>query len=136
MLACVANLVAHMVEGEVIVHYAHMELAQPTISDGFAACVRDGASHVVVFPYMLSPGKHSTSDIPRMVGEVAAGHPKVGFEVTECFGVESELAHVILKRAGVAVAAAAAVETSSSRCWHPSDATHACGSACVAPVTG
>ena len=102
MLASVATMLSHMTGSKAIVHYAHMELAQPDIAAGVAACVRDGADHVVVFPYMLSPGKHSTSDIPRMVGEVAASYPAITFEVTPCFGVETELAQVILRRAGVA----------------------------------
>jgi sirohydrochlorin ferrochelatase len=127
MLACVANLLAHMAGNQAIVHFAHMELAEPGVADGIAACVRDGADHVVVFPYMLSPGKHSTGDIPRMVGEVAASYPAVTFEVTPCFGVESELAQVILRRAGVG----AADKSPPTRCWNPTDNAHACGSACL-----
>ena len=51
-----------------------MELAEPSIAAGVRSCVEAGATEVVVFPYMLSPGKHSTRDIPRMVAEAAAGH--------------------------------------------------------------
>ena len=52
----------------VIVRFAHMELAEPSIDQGFADCVEAGADEVIAFPYMLSPGRHSTRDIPRMVG--------------------------------------------------------------------
>ena len=52
-----------------------MELAEPSIAEGFADCVRAGATEVVAFPYMLSPGKHVTRDIPRLVAEAARGVP-------------------------------------------------------------
>lgn len=104
MLADVAEVVRDVVDDATVVHIAHMELAEPSIAAGFAACVRDGATEVVVFPYMLSPGKHSIFDIPRMVAEVARAHPAVSFTVTPPFGVERELAQVIARRARLAVA--------------------------------
>jgi sirohydrochlorin ferrochelatase len=105
MLDEMRELVRDIVDDAAVVHVAHMELAQPDISSGFAACVRDGATEVIVFPYMLSPGKHSTFDIPRMVGEVASNHPGVSFSVTPPFGVERELAAVIARRAGISTGA-------------------------------
>lgn len=83
------------------VHYAHMELAEPTIRQGFAACVREGATAVVVHPYFLSPGRHSTSDIPRMVAEAAKDYPGIEFCVTEPLGVHPKIGEVVLERAGV-----------------------------------
>jgi sirohydrochlorin ferrochelatase len=83
------------------VYYAHMELAEPTIQQGFAACVREGATAVVVHPYFLSPGRHSTSDIPRMVAEAAKAFPGIEFCVTEPLGVHPKIGEVVLERAGV-----------------------------------
>ena len=83
------------------VHHAHMELAEPTIAQGFAACVQEGATAVVVHPYFLSPGRHSTSDIPRMVAEVARAFPGIAFCVTEPLGVHAKIGEVVLERAGV-----------------------------------
>ena len=101
MLVCMANLVRAMAGDGVVVEHAHMELAEPSIEEGFAACVRHGATEVVAFPYMLSPGKHSTRDIPRMVADAAARHPGVAFSVTPAFGLHEKLADVVLERAGV-----------------------------------
>ena len=67
MLECVGELVQRMAGERVVVRVAHMELASPTIAEGFEACIAAGATEIVAFPYMLSPGKHSTRDIPRMV---------------------------------------------------------------------
>ena len=125
MLDCVSNLVQAMAGGDVIVRYAHMELAEPSISAGFAACVKAGASEVVAFPYMLSPGKHSTGDIPRLVAAAAAPFPGVTFSVTPAFGVHEKLAELILLRAGVRPNA-----IDADRCWHSSDVPRTCGDAC------
>ena len=106
MLIDVANLVQRMAGSDVIVKYAHMELAEPTIAQGFANCVEAGATDVVVFPYMLSPGRHSTTDVPRMVRETAANHPGVSFSVTPAFGIEEKLCEIVLARAGIEASAA------------------------------
>jgi sirohydrochlorin ferrochelatase len=100
MLEAVAALVRQMAPG-IIVHAAHMELAKPSIASGFRHCVEDGATEVIAFPYMLSPGKHSTRDIPRLVAEAAAAFPGVGYRVTEAFGLHEKLAEVVLERTGV-----------------------------------
>lgn len=130
MLECMANLVRDLAGGAVIVQFAHMELAAPTIADGVDACVAAGATEVVAFPYMLSPGKHSTRDIPRLVGEAAARHPNVTFRVTAAFGVHEKLAEVVLERAGVAGTVAAASD--AHRCWDSTTTVRRCGDACRA----
>lgn len=129
MLECVGELVQRMAGGEVLVRVAHMELAEPTIAQGFAACVAAGATEVVVFPYMLSPGKHSTRDIPRMVAEVAREHPRVRCRVTPAFGVHEKLAEVVLERAGAGGHSRAPV---ASCCVRPAGAPEEyCGPACA-----
>jgi sirohydrochlorin ferrochelatase len=101
MLGSVADLIQRMAGPEVVVRYAHMELAQPDIAAGFSSCVQSGATDVTVFPYMLSPGRHSTADIPRMVANVAKAFPNVSFNVTPAFGLHEKLAEVVLERAGI-----------------------------------
>jgi len=101
MMVDVMNLVQRMAGNDIVVRYAHMELAEPTIAQGFANCVEAGATDVVVFPYMLSPGRHSTTDVPRMVKEAAAKHPGVIFSVTPAFGIEEKLGEIVLTRAGI-----------------------------------
>ena len=101
MLVHMAAIVQRVVGADVIVRYAHMELAEPTVAQGFAECVGAGATEVVAFPYMLSPGKHSVRDIPRMVSEVAREYPGVSARVTEPFGLDERLAEVVAVRAGV-----------------------------------
>jgi sirohydrochlorin ferrochelatase len=129
MLACMANLVQHLVGPQVIVRYAHMELAEPSIARGFTDCVEAGADEVIAFPYMLSPGKHSTRDIPRLVNEAAAPHQGVQFRVTPAFGVHEKLAELILTRAGVPIRNPLA-GADAACCWDSARSASACGDAC------
>jgi sirohydrochlorin ferrochelatase len=131
MLRCMSNLIQTMAGPEVVVRHAHMEIADPDIARGFADCVDGGATDVTVFPYMLSPGRHSTADIPRMVSEAARASPHVTFSVTPAFGVHEKLAELILDRAGIeAVAFFDGAE--ADRCWDPGCSEKLCGDACRA----
>jgi sirohydrochlorin ferrochelatase len=129
MMNCMANLVQAMAGPDVIVRYSHMELAEPSISAGVRSCVEAGATELIVFPYMLSPGRHSTGDIPRMVAEAAEAFPGLNVRVTSAFGVHEKLAELILGRAGLPVVRGLTSEE-ATRCWHSSQSGTACGDAC------
>ena len=100
MLEDVADVVRRKRPG-LIVHIAHMELAQPTLEEGIEACVRDGANEVVVHPYMLSPGRHAAHDIPDMVTQTAVRFPGVRFRVTGPLGIHDKIGEVVIERAGL-----------------------------------
>ena len=131
MLACVANLLQQMVGDGVIVRHAHMELAEPSIAQGFADCVKAGATEVIAFPYMLSPGKHVTRDVPRLVEEAARAFPQTAYRVTDAFGVHEKLAELVALRAGIDVVAPLAAADACG-CWEPQGQVGACGNACAA----
>jgi len=80
-----------------IVRYAHMELAEPTISEAFDACVAEGAEEIIVHPYFLAPGRHSTKDIPRMVEDAAKKYTHVSYRITEPLGLHQKIIDVILE---------------------------------------
>ena len=130
MVSCMANLLQHVVGQDVIVRHSHMELAEPSIAQGFAECVRAGATEVIVFPYMLSPGKHVTRDVPRLVGEAAREFADVSFRVTGAFGVHEKLAELIALRAGVEIAQPMS-EADACRCWDSTGRIGQCGAACA-----
>jgi sirohydrochlorin ferrochelatase len=81
-----------------IVEPAHMELAEPSIATAFARCVARGAKRVVVCPYFLGPGKHWTSDIPRLTAEAAARHPGTAYHVTPTLGIDDLILDLLNKR--------------------------------------
>ena len=131
MLACAANLLQHMVGESVLVRHAHMELAEPSIAQGVAECVRSGATEVIAFPYMLSPGKHVTRDVPRLLAEAATEFPHVSCRVTPAFGVNEKLAEVIALRAGIEIVNPLTARE-ACRCWEPNGEVDACGAGCAA----
>lgn len=81
-----------------IVEAAHMELAQPDIAAAFRRCVEQGAERVIVFPYFLSPGRHWSDDIPRLVSAAAQPFPNVSWLVTAPFGLHSGMSAIISDR--------------------------------------
>ena len=89
---------AYEVFGAAIVEPAHMELASPTLSEAFARCVRRGARRVVVHPYFLAPGRHSTRDIPNMVQEAARRFREVPFVVTDPIGLDPRVLEIVHQR--------------------------------------
>jgi sirohydrochlorin ferrochelatase len=100
-LEAVAAVVRRQSGAATVVEHAHMELAEPSIAEGFARCVAAGASEVIVHPYMLSPGRHATEDMPRLVAAAAGAFPEVSWRVTEPLGVHELIGRVVLERCGV-----------------------------------
>ncbi len=99
MLEKVVALVRRKAGGDFsAIETAHMELAEPSLQAAFDRCVAAGAQTVIISLFFLSPGRHSTADIPRMAAEAAAAHPGVEVHVTEPMGVDDRLAEVLLAR--------------------------------------
>lgn len=66
-----------------LVTAAFLEIAEPSIAQGFARLVELGARRIIVHPYFLSPGRHTRGDIPVEVKEAASLYPNVTYEITE-----------------------------------------------------
>lgn len=111
-LAEIAALVRR-VAPEDHVEIAHLEIVEPSIAQGFAACVSAGAREVVIHPYMLAPGRHASRDIPELAREAAANHPGVTWCVTAPLGVDQRLAELIVERVREAEARENAAEDPS-----------------------
>jgi len=88
--------------GDAQVEVAHMELAEPTLADALERCVAGGAREVVVVPYFLGPGRHTTGDIPRLVEEASAAHPDVALRLAEPLGFDERLVELVADRADAA----------------------------------
>jgi sirohydrochlorin ferrochelatase len=81
-----------------IVEPAHMELAEPSIATAYARCVERGAQRVIIAPFFLGPGKHWTSDIPRLVAEAASQFPQTCYHVTPTLGIDALILELLNKR--------------------------------------
>ena len=87
-----------------IVEPAHMELAEPSIGSAYAKCVERGATRIVVCPFFLGPGKHWTSDIPRITAEAAKQFPQTDYHVAMPLGIDELIIELLAKRANFCVA--------------------------------
>jgi len=75
---------------------AFLELAEPSITDGLAALVAQGATEIVAFPYFLAAGSHVAQDIPEAIAEFSAAHPAVKVRLTPHLGASAALPAAIL----------------------------------------
>jgi sirohydrochlorin ferrochelatase len=81
-----------------VVEAAFLELAEPTIADGGARCVAQGASRVVLVPYFLSAGVHVRDDLTRHRDELMARFCDVDFVLAEPLGPHPLLAEIVCQR--------------------------------------
>lgn len=103
MLERVAASVRQRMGADAIVEPSHMELASPTIAEGFARCVQQGATMVIVHPFMLAPGRHVQEDLPRLVSEAAALHPGVEFVMAGPLGAHPGVIDAVIDRCNAAL---------------------------------
>jgi sirohydrochlorin ferrochelatase len=82
-----------------IVEPAHMELAEPSIASAYDRCVARGATAVIVCPFFLGPGKHWTSDIPRLTADAATKYPNTRYHVAQTLGIDDLILDLLDKRA-------------------------------------
>jgi sirohydrochlorin ferrochelatase len=82
-----------------IVQVSYLELAEPSIPDGGAMCVGNGATEVVMLPYFLSPGVHVRDDMATIRAELTVRFPGVRFLLAEPLGRHPLLLDVVEQRA-------------------------------------
>lgn len=99
----IATLVRARLGEGAIVEGVHMELAAPSIAEGFARCVEQGATLVVAHPFMLTPGRHVSEDLPRLVAAAAAEHSGVKFVMAGPLGSHAGVIEAVVARCSAAV---------------------------------
>lgn len=80
------------------VYVAHMEMAEPTLAQAFETAYQEGVRSVVVFPYFLSPGRHSREDIPRLCAEAAGSLDELSWHCAAPIGLDPIMAELIIHR--------------------------------------
>jgi sirohydrochlorin ferrochelatase len=99
----VAAIVRQRLGAESIVEPAHMEIAEPTIAQGFSRCVEQGATTIVVHPFMLAPGRHVTEDLPRLIADAAGAHNGVEFAMADPLGSHAGVVDAVIERCEAAL---------------------------------
>ena len=85
-----------------LVETAYLELAQPDVAAGGAACVAGGAGRVILVPYFLSAGVHVREDLEAARQALARRFPAAEFRLAEPLGRHPLLVEVVAARAGEA----------------------------------
>ncbi|WP_100331150.1 sirohydrochlorin chelatase [Bacillus xiapuensis] len=75
-----------------------LELAEPTIEQGFSRCVERGATEIIVFPFLLLEAGHAKKDIPAALSKVSAKFPKVRTVYKKPVGVHEKMIDILIER--------------------------------------
>jgi sirohydrochlorin ferrochelatase len=81
-----------------IVAGSHMELASPDILSGFQTLISQGATSIRVIPFMLSPGRHSTQDIPDLAHRASLHCDNIPFSVSTHMGDNPLIVDVLMQQ--------------------------------------
>lgn len=80
------------------VEAAFLEFTSPTIGEGIDACVRQGATRILILPYFLSLGAHVRRDLPAAVRDGEQRHPGVTIAMAEPLGFDARLVELAMER--------------------------------------
>ena len=82
-----------------VIHISYLELAEPTIAEGGAKCVEQGATTVIMLPYFLSPGVHVREDMIEVRDELTTKFPHVVFKLAHHLGRHPMMLDIVEQRA-------------------------------------
>jgi sirohydrochlorin ferrochelatase len=78
---------------------AFLERGEPDLPGAVSSLVLQGATRVIIVPYILTLGLHLQRDLPRIVDEIASMHRDVTFEVAPPLDGHPALVRIVLDRA-------------------------------------
>ena len=74
-----------------IFEYTFLDVMPPSIPEGIDACVKKGATEIIVLLNFLNAGRHVDEDIPYIIEEARTRYPKVRFKISKPVGQHSEI---------------------------------------------
>ena len=102
-------LVAAAAPPDVLVDMGYLELSDPPAGVALDRLVAAGAEEIAVVPLMLLAAGHSKSDVPAVVLEGRARHPRVRLHYARPFGVDAALIRLAQHRIDAAGGTGAAL---------------------------
>ena len=75
----------------VAVRCAYLELTTPDLPQAVEDLVDQGATAVTIVPMFLGTGKHAREDLPMLVAELRARHPRVQVHVQAAIGEDPRM---------------------------------------------
>ena len=80
---------------DLTVELAFLEILQPSLADCVARLAVDGHARIVIAPLFLAQGGHLKKDLPRLLKDLGAKHPKSDISVLPPIGEVTELLNAI-----------------------------------------
>lgn len=109
----VADQLTHRLAGWVV-QPCFLEFAEPDISAGLAALVRQGVSHLTAMPLLLLAAGHAKRDIPQWLARAAAEFPGLSWRLTAHLGCHPDVLELSAQRFAEAQAAVEPMVTSQT----------------------
>ncbi len=81
-----------------VVEIAYLELAEPTIPQGIARSVYQGAKRILMMPYFLSAGSHVVEDLERFRQEAAERYPSARVQLCPPLGLHPLMVDLVMTR--------------------------------------
>ncbi|MCM3718842.1 sirohydrochlorin chelatase [Fictibacillus phosphorivorans] len=75
-----------------------LELAEPSISQGFETCIQKGATSIFVVPVFLLSANHVKIDIPKILGHLMNQYPETEVTFGRELGVHDALSHLLWEK--------------------------------------
>ncbi|MFC3041439.1 sirohydrochlorin chelatase [Virgibacillus xinjiangensis] len=94
--ACIKDVMDHV--GMPLQEICFLELAEPTIEQGMANLVSQGATRIAIVPVLLLSAGHYYKDIPEDIQEAKKSYPDITFTYGEPLGVQERLTDVLVDR--------------------------------------
>lgn len=82
-----------------IVEVGYLNYSEPRFLAAVARCAEQGATHIVVTPYFLIPGKFVSIDLPKAVAEAQSKFPALDYTVVPALGFDERLADALITSA-------------------------------------
>ena len=74
---------------------AYLELMSPTLEEAIAALIAEGAPAITVFPLFMAQGGHLKQDLPRILDDIRAAHPRIPIGLEQAIGEVPEILEAI-----------------------------------------
>lgn len=77
---------------------ACLEFIQPDLPQAVGSLAAQGVDSIVVMPFLLGQGTHTTDDIEEEIGRALAAHPQARITVSQTFGADPALVDIVAAR--------------------------------------
>ena len=74
---------------------AFLESMSPTLEEAIDSLANEGATAITVFPLFMAQGGHLKQDLPRILDDIRAAHPRIPIGLEPPIGEVAEIVEAI-----------------------------------------